>query len=138
MIENRLVPNINIFSGVSSSMPIDEFSQKGYGLSNLKATEGASFKDVLSGLVSNLNAEVEKPDQLLREQMMGNSDVDIHETSDHLSNIKRAKEYLNYFGFKTTDIDCSDYEGNMRPVEHITGELFNASTELLKYEGIVK
>ena len=81
MIENRLVPNINIFSGVSSSMPIDEFSQKGFGMSNLKATEGASFKDVLSGLVSNLNAEVEKPDQLLREQMMGNSDVDIHDVT---------------------------------------------------------
>lgn len=81
MIENRLVPNINIFSGVSSSMPIDEFSQKGFGMSNLHATEGASFKDVLSGLVSNLNAEVEKPDQLLREQMMGNTDIDIHDVT---------------------------------------------------------
>ena len=62
-------------------MPIDEFSQKGFGLSNIHSTEGASFKDVLSGLVSNLNAEVEKPDQLLREQMMGNSDIDIHDVT---------------------------------------------------------
>ena len=30
-------------------------------------------------MVSNLNAEVEKPDQLLNQQMMGNSDVDIHD-----------------------------------------------------------
>ncbi len=79
MIENRLVPNINIFSDISSSMPIDEFSQKGFGLSNLNETEGASFKDVLSGLVTNLNNEIEKPDQLLNQQMMGNSDVDIHD-----------------------------------------------------------
>lgn len=79
MIENRLVPNVNIFSGVSSSMPIDEFSQKGFGVSNINQTEGGSFKDVLSGLVSNLNTEIEKPDQLLHAQMMGNSDVDIHD-----------------------------------------------------------
>ncbi len=79
MIENRLVPNINIFSDISSSMPIDEFSQKGFGLSNLSKTEGTSFKNVLSGLVSNLNSEIEKPDQLLNQQLMGNSDVDIHD-----------------------------------------------------------
>lgn len=79
MIENRLVPNVNIFSGVSSSMPIDEFSQKGFGVSNINQTEGASFKNILSGLVSNLNTEIEKPDQLLQAQMMGNSDVDIHD-----------------------------------------------------------
>ena len=81
MIDNRLVPNINIFSGVSSSMPIDEFSQKGFGVSNLKQSDGVSFKNVLSGLVSNLNSEIEKPDQLLREQMMGNSDIDIHDVT---------------------------------------------------------
>ena len=79
MIENRLVPNINIFSNVSSSMPIDEFSQKGFGISNLNQKEGVSFKSVLSGMVSNLNSEIEKPDQLLNQQMMGNSDVDIHD-----------------------------------------------------------
>ncbi len=79
MLENRLVPNINIFSNVSSSMPIDEFSQKGFGISNLNQKEGVSFKSVLSGMVSNLNSEIEKPDQLLNQQMMGNSDVDIHD-----------------------------------------------------------
>ena len=79
MIENRLVPNINIFSNSLSSMPIDEFSQKGFGTSALKESGSADFKTVLSGLVSNLNNEVEKPDQLLNEQMMGNPDVDIHD-----------------------------------------------------------
>lgn len=79
MLENRLVPNINIFSNKLSSMPIDEFSQKGFGSSALKETHGADFKTVLSGLVSNLNNEIEKPDQLLNEQMMGNPDVDIHD-----------------------------------------------------------
>ncbi len=77
MIENRLVPNINIFSDLSSPLPIDEFSQKGFGVSSLQ--EGQDFKSVLSGLVSNLNDSIEKPDQLLNQQMSGNSEVDIHD-----------------------------------------------------------
>ncbi len=79
MLENRLVPNINIFSNLSSSMPIDEFSQKGFGISSMKESNGSDFKTVLSGLVSNINSEIEKPDQLLNQQMMGNSEVDIHD-----------------------------------------------------------
>ncbi|MCD7780515.1 MAG: flagellar hook-basal body complex protein FliE [Candidatus Gastranaerophilales bacterium] len=79
MIENKYVPNINIFSDLSSSMPIEGFSKKNFTANNLNETEGTSFKDVLSGLVSNLNDEIEKPDQLFNEQLMGNSDVDIHD-----------------------------------------------------------
>ncbi len=79
MIENRIYPNMNIFSKMNAAMPIDEFSQKGFGVSALKETEGTSFKNVLSGLVSNLNHDIEKPDQLLNQQLMGNQDVDIHD-----------------------------------------------------------
>ncbi len=79
MIESRLTPNINIFSDLSSRMPIDEFSQKGFGVSNLERAEGQSFKNVLSGMISNINNEVQKPDQLLNQQMTGNTDVDIHD-----------------------------------------------------------
>ena len=77
MIENRVIPNINIFSDSLRSMPVDEFSQKGFGASSLKET--SDFKTVLSGLVSKLNNEVEKPDQLLNQQMTGNQEVDIHD-----------------------------------------------------------
>ena len=78
MIENRIVPNVNIFSNVSQSMPIDDFSKQGFGMSKLDES-GQSFKDVLTGLVSNVNNEIQKPDQLLQAQMMGNTDVDIHD-----------------------------------------------------------
>lgn len=79
MLENRLVPNINIFSNKISSMPIDEFSMKGFGSSTIKEASGADFKSVLSGLVTKLNNEIEKPDQLLNESLMGNPDVDVHD-----------------------------------------------------------
>ena len=79
MIENRIVPNINIFSNLTSAMPIDDFSKKGFGISRLDEKGETSFKNVLTGLISNVNNEIQKPDQLLQAQMMGNSDVDIHD-----------------------------------------------------------
>ncbi len=79
MLESKLVPNINIFSDLSRSMPIDEFSQKGFGVSSLSESPDSDFKTVLSGLVSNLNNEVQKPDQLLNQQITGSSEVDIHD-----------------------------------------------------------
>ena len=81
MIPNKIYPNINIFSNINASMPIDDFSLRGFGASNLKAAEGANFKDVLSGMVSNINNELHKPDELLQAQMMGNQDVDIHDVT---------------------------------------------------------
>ena len=79
MIESRLVPNVNIFSDINSAIPVDDFSLKGFGVNNLNDSDGVSFKNVLSGMISNLNNEIDKPDQLLNEQMMGNSEVDIHD-----------------------------------------------------------
>ena len=83
MIENRIVPNINIFSDLSPSMPIDEFSRNGFGASNIN--KGSDFKTVLSGLVSNLNNEIEKPDQLLSAQMSVSPEVDIHDVMTAIS-----------------------------------------------------
>ena len=79
MIENRIVPNINIFSKVNQAIPLDDFSKQGFGMSKLDEKGETSFKNILSGLVSNVNAEIQKPDQLLQEQMLGNSEVDIHD-----------------------------------------------------------
>ncbi|MCD7879620.1 MAG: flagellar hook-basal body complex protein FliE [Candidatus Gastranaerophilales bacterium] len=79
MLDNKLVPNINIFSNGVPSVPVSDFSKQGFGLGALNKEEGSDFKTILSGMVSNLNNELEKPDQLLNQQMSGNSDVDIHD-----------------------------------------------------------
>ena len=79
MIENRMIPNINIFSNLTHAMPIDDFSKQGFGVSKLDEKNQTSFKEILSGLVSNVNNEIQKPDQLLQAQMMGNTDIDIHD-----------------------------------------------------------
>lgn len=79
MIENRIVPNINIFSNLSGAIPIDDFSKQGFGVSKLEEKGEKNFKELMAGLLSNVNAEIQKPDQLLQAQMMGNQDVDIHD-----------------------------------------------------------
>ena len=76
MIDNRIVPNINIFSNSLSSVNTDGFSKP---VLNVNETGGSSFKDILSGLVSSVDADLKKPDQLLQQQMAGNPDVDIHD-----------------------------------------------------------
>lgn len=85
MIENRIVPNINIFSNMSTAMPIDDFSKKGFGMSNISASEGTSFKNVLTGMISNLNNEISRPDDLLAQQMAGSQEVDIHDVMTAIS-----------------------------------------------------
>lgn len=87
MIQNRLVPNIDIFSDLSSvnRVPTGDFSRNSFAINPSKVSEGADFKTVLSGMVSNLNNEVQKPDQLLSEQMTGNSDVDVHDVMTAIS-----------------------------------------------------
>ena len=81
MIQNRIVPNINIFSDLSVNRPIPtgDFSKNSFGVGSVSSNDGMDFKTVLSGMVSNLNNEMQKPDQLLSEQMSGNPDVDIHD-----------------------------------------------------------
>ena len=39
----------------------------------------ADFSSVMSGLVENLNTTMEAPDNLLKDAMMGNQNVDVHD-----------------------------------------------------------
>lgn len=48
-------------------------------LDSIEKAEGTSFKDVLGGLVDNLNEQVNAPDNLLKDAMQGNKNVDIHD-----------------------------------------------------------
>ena len=86
MIQNRIVPNIDIFSDLSSVRPVPtgDFSKNSFGVGSVNS-DGMDFKTVLSGMVSNLNNEMQKPDQLLSEQMSGNPDVDIHDVMTAIS-----------------------------------------------------
>ncbi len=48
-------------------------------MSRVEDNASPDFKQVMSGLVENLNTELNAPDNLLKDVMSGNSNVDIHD-----------------------------------------------------------
>jgi flagellar hook-basal body complex protein FliE len=48
-------------------------------MQRIEKPETADFKGVMSGLVENLNQQMNAPDQLLKDAMMGSENVDIHD-----------------------------------------------------------
>ena len=50
----------------------------------------ADFSSVMSGLVENLNTQMEAPDNLLKDAMMGNENVDIHDVMTAMSKAELA------------------------------------------------
>lgn len=75
---NNYVPNVNFFSAINEPkfLPTPQGAIK---LDAISDTPNTSFKDVLAGMVSNVNEEIQKPDELLKSHMNGNKDVDVHD-----------------------------------------------------------
>lgn len=48
-------------------------------LDSISETPNTDFKGVMSGLAGNLNEQMNAPDQLLKDAMTGNGNVDIHD-----------------------------------------------------------
>lgn len=78
MLHDKLVPNIDVFKRIEPSKYTDT-GIEGMRFKSIEQPETQDFKAVFSGLVENLNQEMSKPDELLKEQMSGNSNVDVHD-----------------------------------------------------------
>ena len=78
MLNEKLVPNVDLFSRIEPSKFTDT-GVEGMRFKSIEQPETVNFKSVFTGLVENLNTEMEKPDQLMNDQMMGNKNVDIHD-----------------------------------------------------------
>ena len=48
-------------------------------MSRIEEPATVNFSNVMSGLVENLNTEMNAPDNLLKDAMMGNQNVDVHD-----------------------------------------------------------
>lgn len=59
-------------SGIGSKMP-------SVRMDRVEKPETQDFKQVFSGFVENLNSEINAPDNLLKDVMSGNKNVDIHD-----------------------------------------------------------
>lgn len=54
-------------------------------VANIEEPSKGGFKDVLSGMVKSVNDELSAPDKLLKEAMLGNKDVDVHQVMTAVS-----------------------------------------------------
>ena len=73
-------PNINLADRMQHTK-LDSFGA-GLPSARMERVETPStgdFKSVFSGLVENLNSEINAPDNLLKDVMSGNKNVDIHD-----------------------------------------------------------
>ena len=80
MIEKRLTPNINLFERMQPTKlntSLDGMSSMRMG--RVEKLETSDFKTVFSGLIENFNHELSAPDELMKDVMQGNSNVDIHD-----------------------------------------------------------
>lgn len=48
-------------------------------MDRVESTESPNFKQVFTGLMEDLNTEMNAPDNLLKDVMSGNQNVDIHD-----------------------------------------------------------
>jgi len=74
---------MNGFNSINFNSKIPSMSQTGMGygrVSNIESTETtSSFKDVMTNMVSNINDQMNQPDDLLAKAASGASDVDVHD-----------------------------------------------------------
>ena len=87
MIERKFAPNVNLFERMQ---PTKLNTGKSYDMSPMRLNrveklETNDFKSVFSGLIENFNQELNAPDQLLKDAMQENSNVDIHDVMTAMS-----------------------------------------------------
>ncbi len=74
---------MNGFNSINFNSQIPSMSQTGMGygrVSNLEGSEKiSSFKDVMTNMVSNINDQMNQPDDLLAKAASGTGDVDVHD-----------------------------------------------------------
>jgi len=79
MFKHQLVPNINLFERIQPTKLDMNSGLDTMRLQRIEKPETQDFKAVFSGLVENLNTEMNAPDNLMKDVAMGNSNVDIHD-----------------------------------------------------------
>lgn len=79
-MSNAYFPQYNLASRISGTkLDAGSGTMPSARLDRIETNNSASFKDVLNGLVDNLNDQVNAPDNLLKDAMEGNKNVDIHD-----------------------------------------------------------
>lgn len=83
---NSNFPNYDLASRIQHTKFDSQFGKMpSMRMERIESPDGANFKQVFSGLVENLNDQMETPDNLLKDVMSGNQNVDIHDVMTAMS-----------------------------------------------------
>lgn len=78
-------PRYDLASRIEHSKFTSGFNMPSMRLDGVEKPETLNFKQVFTGLVENLNAEANAPDNMLKDVMSGNQNVDIHDVMTAMS-----------------------------------------------------
>jgi flagellar hook-basal body complex protein FliE len=78
-------PKYDLASRIQHTKFESGFNMPSMRLDRVESPESPNFKQVFSGLVENLNAEMNAPDNLMKDVMSGNNNVDIHDVMAAMS-----------------------------------------------------
>ena len=79
MIEKKFAPNINLFERIQPTKLNTGTGVAPMRMGRIEKPETSDFSAVFSGLIENLNHEMNAPDELLKDAMQENNNVDIHD-----------------------------------------------------------
>ena len=83
---NSNFPNYDLASRIQHTKFDSQFGKMpSMRMDRVESPESGNFKQVFSGLVENLNQQMEAPDNLLKDVMSGNQNVDIHDVMTAMS-----------------------------------------------------
>lgn len=102
MVNSFFNPKIDLTGHIQNTTPdMGLGSMPSMKLDSIDETPSTSFKGVMSGLAQNLNQDLNAPDELLKESMTGNGDVDIH---DVMTAMAKAEISVNVATQVTTKV----------------------------------
>ena len=76
---NSNFPQYDLSSRIQHTKFSSGFGMPSIRMDRVEKPETQDFKQVMSGLVENLNSEINAPDNMLKDVMSGNQNVDIHD-----------------------------------------------------------
>lgn len=78
-MSNSYFPNYDLAGRIERTKFAQGFNMPSIRMDNVEKPETGNFKQVFSGLMENFNQELNAPDNLLKDVMQGNKNVDIHD-----------------------------------------------------------
>lgn len=76
---NSNFPQYDLASRIQHTKFASGYNMPSIRMDRVETPETQDFKQVMSGLVENLNSEINAPDNMLKDVMSGNQNVDIHD-----------------------------------------------------------